>query len=69
MKLLLLLFLLCLVSCGERESNVSPKIQGSVSSVRVGEFLSFAPTANDSDGDVLTFSISGNPQWTEFDSD
>ncbi len=45
------------------DQNFSPTISGSISEIRVGEFLSFLPTSNDSNGDVLTFSISGMPSW------
>ena len=29
----------------------------------------FLPTANDADNDPLTFTISGQPDWTTFDTD
>ena len=50
------------------DQNFSPTISGSISEIRVGEFLSFLPTSNDSNGDVLTFSISGMPSWASFDT-
>jgi len=39
--------------------NSPPTITGSISSIRVGERLDFLPTAEDADGDDLTFSITG----------
>ncbi|MBK8675674.1 MAG: fibronectin type III domain-containing protein [Cellvibrionales bacterium] len=33
-----------------------------------GEAYSFTPNASDADGDVLTFSISGQPGWANFDA-
>ena len=48
--------------------NSSPSISGSISEIRVGESLNFLPTANDPDGDILTFSISGMPAWASFNS-
>ena len=50
-------------------SNRPPTISGSPpDSVEVGTNYSFLPTADDPDGDTLTFSISGLPVWAEFDS-
>ena len=51
------------------EPNSSPTISGSPNSaVLVGDTYSFQPSANDVDGDKLTFSISGKPQWASFDA-
>jgi hypothetical protein len=49
--------------------NSPPDISGVPSeSVAQGEQYSFSPTANDPDNDILTFMISGQPAWTQFDS-
>lgn len=49
-------------------SNATPKISGSPSSVAtVGTLYKFAPAAQDSDGDSLTFAIQNRPGWMTFD--
>lgn len=49
--------------------NSAPQISGTpLTQVAVGATYSFTPTASDADGDVLSFSISGQPQWATFDS-
>jgi hypothetical protein len=49
--------------------NRAPQIEGVPDSqVRVGETYEFAPTASDSDGDPLTFTITNAPAWAGFDS-
>ncbi|MEL7185810.1 MAG: putative Ig domain-containing protein [Pseudomonadota bacterium] len=49
--------------------NLAPTIQGTpATSVQVGGAYTFTPTASDPDGDVLTFSVSGAPSWTNFNS-
>jgi len=49
--------------------NRAPTISGSpATSVTVGSAYSFAPTANDPDGDPVVFSIAGMPVWASFDS-
>ena len=71
------LVLIFLISCGGGGGgsttapviqNSMPTISGSISEIRVGESLNFLPTANDSDGDVLNFTITGMPAWATFDS-
>ena len=71
------LVLLFLLSCGggsgggdttQVNQNSTPTISGNISEIRVGESLNFLPTANDPDGDVLTFSITGMPVWASFNS-
>ena len=53
------------VSAGNR----APSISGSpASAIAVGSSYSFTPSATDPDGDDLTYSISGLPTWTSFDS-
>jgi len=47
--------------------NSPPLISGTPPTTAVeGEFYSFTPTASDPDGDTLTFSITGQPAWTDF---
>jgi len=49
--------------------NSAPTIAGKPpSQILVGDSLDFTPTANDADGDVLTFSVQNLPQWASFDS-
>ena len=49
--------------------NESPTISGSpATSVLQDSQYVFAPSANDPDGDSLTFSISGRPSWASFNS-
>ena len=49
-------------------SNVSPTISGTPAiSVAEGDSYSFTPTAEDADGDTLTFSIQNPPAWASFD--
>ncbi|MDJ0712120.1 MAG: hypothetical protein QNJ14_17145 [Woeseiaceae bacterium] len=49
--------------------NQAPTITGTPSeSVRNGSQYEFIPQAADADGDGLTFTIQGQPGWTEFDS-
>lgn len=48
--------------------NSAPTISGSpATTVLVGESYSFTPTASDSDGDRLTFTIENMPDWATFD--
>ena len=47
--------------------NSAPSISGTAApEVTAGSDYSFTPTANDADGDTLTFSISGLPRWASF---
>jgi hypothetical protein len=49
--------------------NHAPTISGTPATIIVrGQTFSFTPTASDADGDTLTFSISGNPDWMTIDS-
>lgn len=49
------------------EGNMAPTISGTpASQVVAGQGYVYAPTANDPNGDALTFSISGQPSWTTF---
>ncbi len=49
--------------------NTAPTISGApAASVLVGSAYSFTPSANDADGDTLTFSVSGLPSWATFSS-
>jgi hypothetical protein len=48
-------------------SNVAPTISGTpATSAKVGVAYSFQPTAKDSNGDPLVFSISNKPAWASF---
>ena len=48
-------------------SNTAPTISGSpVTNASVGVLYSFQPTASDSDGDSLTFSVANLPSWASF---
>ena len=50
--------------------NSAPVISGTPpASIAVGQAYSFTPTANDADGDPLTFSIEGQPAWASFAAD
>lgn len=47
--------------------NPAPLIFGSPTTIdAVGIFYSFTPSATDSDGDTLTFSIANKPDWATF---
>jgi len=48
-------------------TNTPPKITGTPpTSAQAGTAYSFQPTASDSDGDTLTFSITNKPSWATF---
>ena len=70
----LIFFIAVLNSCGGDSSLVSlsqnspPTISGSIASIRVGESFVFFPISNDEDGDTLTFSITGAPDYTTFNT-
>lgn len=50
-------------------SNVAPTISGSpATSVAINQAYSFQPSANDANGDVLTFSITNKPTWATFNT-
>ncbi len=50
-------------------ANSAPTINGNPpASVSVNTAYSFTPTANDANGDPLTFSISGRPAWASFNT-
>jgi hypothetical protein len=54
---------------GNDPSNSAPVISGSPNAaVLVGDTYSFVPAASDSDGDVLTFSITNKPGWATFNT-
>ena len=49
--------------------NTAPVISGSPpASVVANNSYSFQPIAEDADGDVMTFSISGKPDWADFNT-
>lgn len=48
-------------------ANNAPTISGQpATAVVAGQAYSFTPSANDADGDTLTFSISNQPSWASF---
>lgn len=50
-------------------TNAAPTISGTpVTSVNVGTAYSFQPSANDANGDPLTFSIQNKPAWASFNT-
>lgn len=52
-----------------RSDNRAPTIGGApATAVQVGQTYSFQPSANDPDGDKLTYSISNRPAWASFSS-
>ncbi|MDH3431491.1 MAG: putative Ig domain-containing protein [Gammaproteobacteria bacterium] len=51
------------------QGNSAPSIQGNpATAVMVGDNYSFTPSANDPDGDPLTFAVSNLPRWASFDT-
>ena len=57
------------ITVNTTETNSAPTISGTpATSINEGNLYSFVPTANDADGDTLTFSISGQPVWASFDT-
>ena len=57
------------ISVSSPFSNTAPTINGSPPATATqGSPYSFTPTASDADQDPLTYSISGRPLWTTFDS-
>lgn len=56
-------------SGGSSGQNRPPAISGTpATSIAEGQAYAFRPTANDPDGDELTFSISNRPAWATFNS-
>lgn len=54
---------------GTPTGNAAPLISGlPPTDIAVGESYSFTPTATDSDGDALTFSVENKPDWASFNS-
>jgi len=55
---------------GATEPNAAPAISGTPETrVVAGHAYAFEPQASDTDGDSLTFSVSGLPDWLQFDVD
>lgn len=53
----------------EPPANSAPTIAGTpIYNIGNGENYSFTPSANDADGNSLTFSISGKPDWATFNT-
>jgi hypothetical protein len=51
------------------QTNTAPTITGTpTTSVMQGQTYSFTPSANDANGDALTFTITNRPAWASFDS-
>jgi hypothetical protein len=77
-NILSILFLSTIVACGGGGGgsssielpipNIAPTISGSITEIRVGEEINFQPSASDQNNDPLTFSITGLPEWSSFDS-
>ena len=64
-----LIFILCACSNRDHNTNAEPRISGTPAiGVSVGSPYSFAPDADDSDGDTLTFGILNKPSWAVFDT-
>ena len=54
----------------EPRPNSAPTISGTpTTALVVGNPWSFTPTASDPDGEALTFSIQGKPEWASFDTE
>jgi hypothetical protein len=54
---------------GATATNSPPTISGTPATTATqGQAYSFTPTANDANGDTLTFSITGRPTWASFDN-
>ena len=50
-------------------TNTAPQISGTpAGSVAEGQSYEFVPTASDADGDMLAFTISGQPSWASFNT-
>ncbi len=51
------------------QSNSAPRIWGAPdAAVKTNDVYSFTPSADDADGDTISFSISNLPRWASFDS-
>jgi hypothetical protein len=56
-------------SSSANTTNSPPSISGTpATNVAVGSSYSFTPTASDPNGNMLTFSISGQPSWAQFNT-
>ncbi len=56
-------------NAGDPAANSRPTISGNPpASIRMDSRYSFTPSVNDADGDRLTFSITGQPGWTDFNN-
>jgi len=57
------------ITVGSGATNAPPTISGTPpSQVMQGQQYSFTPTANDPNGDSLTFSIENEPSWADFNT-
>ena len=60
---------LLFAGCADKTTNNPPTISGDPpTQVQEDDPYSFVPTAKDSEGDTLTFSITNQPSWASFDS-
>jgi hypothetical protein len=63
------MYSLAVVEQGGTGGGTPPEITGTPpTSITSGIDYSFLPTATDVDGETLTFSISGQPSWANFDT-
>ena len=52
-----------------KRRNIAPTISGTpLNSVAAAATYSFQPTADDANGDALTFSVANKPVWATFSS-
>ena len=77
-NIITILFLSIIIGCGGGGGgssntelpipNIAPTISGSITEIRAGEALNFQPSSSDQNNDPLTYSITGAPEWSSFDS-
>ena len=77
-NIITILFLSIIIGCGGGGGgssnaelpipNIAPTISGSITEIRAGEAVNFQPSSSDQNNDPLTYSITGAPVWSSFDS-
>ena len=77
-NIITILFLSIIIGCGGGGGgssntelpipNIAPTISGSITEIRAGEAVNFQPSSSDQNNDPLTYSITGAPEWSSFDS-
>ena len=77
-NIITILFLSIIIGCGGGGGgssntelpipNIAPTISGSITEIRAGEAINFQPSSSDQNNDPLTYSITGAPEWSSFDS-